>query len=190
MNIGKCSNDNVKKALVSFFVLFPIFSYSQISWNIDTGYSTGKNILLGVGINHNNWYYGMSAQIKCPTGTKGKYYDNIGWSDFQDDSNGVSGNYYDAYEFDLGYYFMPNLCLGIGLGYAPNTEYENRYDDSKILDESGCYNITRNSGGRISAKEFMIYYFKPDKINNRWYIKGQYDIISYAGFSVGYNFNI
>ncbi len=147
--------------------------------------------LIDLGIRRNNWYYGLSLQPKFITGKKGSDYTGIIEYDEYPSEIKKKGIYYDVTEAEIGYFFSPNICAGYGIGLAVQSKYQNRHDDTGTLSCDGDYCVSKSfTGGAISGKCFVIYYFDNDDKNNRWYIKGQYGNISGVGLSVGYNFNI
>lgn len=176
---------------ILIFISFPISAYSQLSNHrigADVGFTTNKYLTLNISTSLNRWYYGLSAQINTDTGTKGKSYDStMSWNNSLDPVSDTGKFYAATYGFDLGYYFLNNLCLGGGLGYASHRLYRNFYDDTGILHSSGWYHVTKSDGGKMEAKIFVNYYFK-ESLLGCCYIRGQYSIIGGIGAGVGFRF--
>ncbi|WP_302306444.1 hypothetical protein [Bacteroides finegoldii] len=180
-------------------LVFPHRLFSQTTTNraqsnnflisADIGYTVNNYLSINAAVSKGLWYYGFSGQINVSTGEKGKSYDKI--INWDNDLDGVSdaGDYYlGAFGFDLGYYFLENLCFGGGLGYAPHKMYRNFHDDTEILSQSGWYHVSKGDGGRIDAKAFVHYFFKKGLTGGRFYIGGQYSITGSVGIHLGYQF--
>lgn len=193
---------NIVKKFWMFAILIvcPYMAFSQSTINrrtksnsflvsADIGYTVNNFISINAAISKGLWYYGFSGQVNISTGEKGKTYDGI--INWDNDLDGItdSGSYYfGSFGFDLGYYFLENLCIGGGLGYSPHKKYRNFHDDMEILSESGWYHVSKGDGGRIDAKAFIRYFFNKGITGGRFYVGGQYSLTGNVGLNIGYQF--
>lgn len=161
----------------------------NISFSADMGYTIDNHISISAAMSKGPWYYGLCGQLNISTGEKGRSYDKIiNWDNDLDGISDAGGYYSGSFGVDLGYYFLENLCLGGGVGYAPYKLYRNFHDNTGILSESGWYHVSKNDGGRINAKAFIHYFFKRGITGGRFYIGGQYSIVGNVGVHLGYQF--
>lgn len=166
------------KKLIMIIVL--LASVISVNAQFEVSMNYGSKQVLRFDCNYagkNNMVYGVSFGGKFPSGSKGEYYSNIGWNEFNEDVTKV-GKYNIVMNGFVGYK-VKNIIFGGILGFSEDVLYKNCYDGYEILGNNGKYYLTR--ADKIDPNiGLSLKYIKDNVIINTYYTN-----MEGLGFGIG-----